>query len=90
MSRCPTSILRTPSLSWTRLSCNQAFATAARLLSCATAAPSRSSSSCSTNIESLAAVNCHGVSWVCTVKPPAHRASTASATASGPARPARR
>ena len=56
----------------------------------ATAASSRSRRSCSTNAASLDAVNRHGVSRMRTVKPPVRRLSTASAMASGPARPARR
>jgi hypothetical protein len=42
------------------------------------------------NALSLDAVNRHGVSWMRTVKPPAHKVSTARVMASGPARPARR
>jgi hypothetical protein len=56
----------------------------------ATAASSRSRRSCSTNAESLDAVNRHGVSWMRTVKPPVPKVSTATVMASGPARPARR
>jgi hypothetical protein len=89
MSRCPTSIRRIPNASWERRSSNQAAAIAARVESRATAASSRSRSSCSTNADSLEAVNCHTVSWVRNTNPPAHKALTASVAASGPARPAR-
>ena len=40
--------------------------------------------------DSLEALNCHVVSWVRTVNPPAHKALTARVAASGPARPPRR
>jgi hypothetical protein len=89
MSRCPTSIWRLPSASWERRSSNQAAAIAARVESCATTASSRSWRSWRTNADSVEAVNCHMVSWVRTVNPPAHKVLTARVAASGPARPSR-
>jgi hypothetical protein len=90
MSRCPTSIRRIPSASWERRSSSQAAEIAGRVESCATTASSRSWRSWRMKADSLEALNCHVVSWVRTVNPPAHMALAARVAASGPARPPRR